>query len=102
MNVHGLRDLNNEEEPNTAAFPQMFGQPGGGGGSTDIKCLDMFLPGFSWKLFITIISILQSSAYLVSCAVNSRGMRPANTLGASYGPWIQKGEVWRPSKNPRK
>lgn len=67
--------------------------------NTPPKCIDLFFPGFTWKSFVVAISIVQVVIYIVSLSLGSYALVPnASTLsrvGASYGPGVARGEVWR-------
>lgn len=63
------------------------------------RCIDLFFPGFTWKSFILYITFIQITIFIVAAIMGSTelniSMRVNRLLGASYGPLIQKGEVFR-------
>eukprot|EP00923_Selenidium_pygospionis_P036276 GHVN01063621.1.p1 GENE.GHVN01063621.1~~GHVN01063621.1.p1 ORF type:complete len:279 (+),score=4.39 GHVN01063621.1:123-959(+) len=97
-NIHGLGDY--EREPSRGGGAPQYGQSMVLGTSPDnIRCIDMFFPGFTWKAFILWISVVQALMFVVSCIVGSVELIPTPSalklLGASYGPCVQVGQVWR-------
>lgn len=63
------------------------------------RCIDLFFPHFRWNSFIVIISIVQIATYIVALSLGSFALTPSMTslssMGASYGPAIAAGQVWR-------
>lgn len=112
-NVHTLRDLASEPFPqsqsrgqqgqyhrNSSLFNDMGSGPQGEDGRLqNPKCIDIVFPKFNWKTFILFVSIAQTIVYIVSVSLGSSGLTPFNksleSLGASDGPAIARGEVWR-------
>lgn len=65
----------------------------------NVRCIDVFFPGFTWKSFILWVSAVQAVVFVVSCIMGSVELVPTNgslnTLGSAYGPCVQEGQVWR-------
>eukprot|EP01056_Protomagalhaensia_sp_Gyna25_P006019 Protomagalhaensia_sp_Gyna_25__6018@NODE_946_length_2366_cov_160_086377_g752_i0_p2_GENE_NODE_946_length_2366_cov_160_086377_g752_i0NODE_946_length_2366_cov_160_086377_g752_i0_p2_ORF_typecomplete_len226_score21_25Rhomboid/PF01694_22/1_2e03Rhomboid/PF01694_22/9_2e25DUF1751/PF08551_10/4_7e02DUF1751/PF08551_10/0_00048_NODE_946_length_2366_cov_160_086377_g752_i016382315 len=63
------------------------------------RCIDLFFPGFKWKSFIVCVSIVQTVIYILSLTLGSYALVPNTStlsrVGASYGPAVASGEVWR-------
>lgn len=70
-----------------------------GGRPTELRCIDMFLPGFTWNSCVLWISFVQIIFYVITVFVGSSQLEPSGSVlsmfGSSYGPPIQSGQVWR-------
>lgn len=99
-NIHGLSDLPSGHEGGSfwtrgdRSTEYLAGQR-----PAAPRCIDMFLPGFTWKSCVLWISFVQIVVYIITIFMGSSGLEPSGNVlslfGASYGPPIQKGQVWR-------
>ncbi|CEM27832.1 unnamed protein product [Vitrella brassicaformis CCMP3155] len=93
-NVHRLTDYQQQRNEGTP-LPTVAAS----GGSGDIRFVDMFFPGCTWQLHIVWLSMIQMVVYFLSLIPGQERAAPTRhsllLFGCSYGPNLQRGEVWR-------
>lgn len=95
-NIRGFSDL---ESSNNNWRPYNDYNPSSVTPSSEPRCIDSFFPGWTFKSFIVWISAVQIVVYIISVALGSTALSPSSktlyNLGSSYGPAIQRGQIWR-------
>jgi len=95
-NIHRLGDVSNEGRTNRTGS---FGPYSTALQDEPIRCIDLFLPGFTFKCLILWITVVQIVIYVVTVFYGSVELQPTTPtlrlFGSSYGPCLQAGEVYR-------
>lgn len=106
-NIHTLRDYNTAEVSPYSGRPVQNVPTGLNASASSeedgrfnrVKCIDLVFPGFKWRSFILAISLAEVGVFIAALIIQSYALTPTipslSRLGASNGPAIASGQVWR-------
>lgn len=88
-NIHSLGDYREQRSGPQYGMQQIGPNP------ADIRCIDLFFPGFTVKSFILWVSVFQAICFFAACIVGSVELVPTGTKMDALGSCAAVGQVWR-------